>query len=140
MTIRTATLQDLEVLSRYDRHISPKELENSIRLGRVAVAEENGEFLGWLRWNLFWDNTPFLNMLFLLPPHRGKGHSTAMMTWWEVQMAVQGYDAVMTSTASDEYAQHFYVNLGYTAIGGFIPSGDAYELIFAKLLKQEGTE
>lgn len=134
MTIRTATLQDLEVLSRYDRHISPKELKNSIRLGRVAVAEENGEFLGWLRWNLFWDNTPFLNMLFLLPPHRGKGHGTAMMTWWEGQMAVQGYDAVMTSTASDEYAQHFYVNLGYTAIGGFTPFGDTYELVFEKEL------
>ena len=134
MTIRTATTEDLSLLAQHDRHISHAELENSIRLGRVAVAEEDGIFLGWLRWNLFWDNTPFLNLIYLPEPHRGKGHGKAMMDWWERQMAAQGYDTVMTSTASDEYAQHFYVNLGYTALGGFAPFGESYELIFGKKL------
>jgi hypothetical protein len=40
----------------------------------------------------------------------------------------------MTSTASDEYAQHFYQKLGYTTIGGFTPFGDPYVLIFSKML------
>ncbi|MBR4866041.1 MAG: GNAT family N-acetyltransferase [Clostridia bacterium] len=134
MNIRIATTEDLAVISRHDHHISPAELENSIRLGRVALAEENGEFLGWLRWNLFWDNTPFLNLVYLLEPHRGKGRGKAMMAWWESRMAELGFDRVMTSTASDEYAQHFYVNLGYTAVGGFTPFGESYELIFGKKL------
>jgi GNAT superfamily N-acetyltransferase len=134
MTIRTAVMADLPVLAGYDRHVSEQELENLIRLGRVTIAEADGEFLGWLRWNLFWDNTPFLNMLFLTEAHRGQGYGKAMMDHWEAVMKDQGFDRVMTSTASDEYAQHFYQKLGYTAIGGFTIPGDPYELIFCKEL------
>ena len=106
-------MNDLSRIVEQDRHISPEELKILISLGRVAVAEDGESFLGWMRWNLFWDNTPFLNLIYLLEPHRGKGHGKAMMDWWEKQMAAQGYDAVMTSTASDEYAQHFYQKLEY---------------------------
>ena len=134
MTIRKANAADLPLLGQYDHHISSSELANLVSLGRVAVAEDGGAFIGWLRWNLFWDNTPFLNMLYLLPPHRGKGYGTAMMNWWEAEMEKLGFGVVMTSTASDEFAQHFYTKLGYTAVGGFTPFGDAYELIFAKKL------
>ena len=134
MTIRTAYPSDLEVLITHDHHISPTELENLIRLGRVTLCEFDGEFGGWLRWNLFWDNTPFLNLLYLLEPYRGKGYGKTLMDHWETQMQHQGFDRVMTSTASDEYAQHFYQKLGYTAIGGFTPFGDPYELIFSKML------
>ena len=134
MTIRTAVMADLPVLARHDRHISKNELENLIRLGRVTIVEADGEFVGWLRWNLFWDNTPFLNLLYLLEPYRGKGYGKTLMDHWETQMQHQGFDRVMTSTASDEYAQHFYQKLGYTAIGGFTPFGDPYELIFSKML------
>ena len=133
MTIRTAAFSDLETLTAQDRHISKAELENLIRLGRVTVLEVDGKFAGWLRWNLFWDNTPFLNLLYLLEPYRGKGYGKNLMDHWETQMQHQGFDRVMTSTASDEYAQHFYQKLGYTAIGGFTPFGEAYELIFSKL-------
>lgn len=54
MQIRAADRKDEEMLSRLDRHIRPEELEVSISLGRVLVAEENGQLAGWLRWNLFW--------------------------------------------------------------------------------------
>lgn len=134
MTIRTAYLSELEVIATHDHHIPPAELENLVRLGRVTVLEIEGQFSGWLRWNLFWDNTPFLNMLYLLEPYRSKGYGQELMARWEAQMADLGYDRVMTSTASDEYAQHFYQKLGYSAIGGFIPFGDPYELIFSKML------
>jgi GNAT superfamily N-acetyltransferase len=134
MTIRAAAFPDLESLTAVDHHISKGELENLIRLGRVTVLEVDGKFAGWLRWNLFWDNTPFLNMLYLLESYRGKGLGQAMMVHWEAEIAALGYDRCMTSTAADEYAQHFYTRLGYTALGGFTPFGDAYELIFGKLL------
>ena len=135
MTVRTASDKDLPWILENDRHISACELQNLTQLGRVAVAEENGIFLGWLRWNLFWDNTPFLNMLYLLEPYRGKGYGKAMMAHWEAEMEAQGYELLMISTASDEYAQHFYQKLGYSAVGGFTPPGEVYELIFAKKLK-----
>ena len=134
MTIRIATHADLSLIAEYDHHISREELNRLICLGRVAVAENEGEFLGWMRWNLFWDNTPFLNMLYLLEPHRGKGYGTAMMDRWESDMRAMEYHVVMTSTSAEEYAQHFYQKLGYTAAGGFTPPGEAYELIFLKQL------
>ena len=134
MTVRIATMNDLSRIVEQDRHISPEELKSLISLGRVAVAEDEESFLGWMRWNLVWDNTPFLNMLYLLEPHRGKGYGKTMMAWWEREMRAQGFDTLMTSTASDEYAQHFYQKLEYTAVGGFSLPGESYELIFVKNL------
>lgn len=134
MDIRTAKTEDLPTLKQHDRHISPQELEHSVRLGRVYVAKEQGTFTGWLRYNLFWDNTPFMNLLYILDEHRGKGFGRALAEHWEIQMKRAGYGTVMTSTQSNEYAQHFYERLGYAAVGGFLPPGEPYELIFAKKL------
>ena len=134
MTLRPAALSDLPVLAAHDHHITSAELNNLIRLGQVLIAEADGQFAGWLRWNLFWDNTPFMNLLFLLGDFRGKGYGKTLVTHWEEEMRQQGYDTVMTSTASDEYAQHFYQKLGYTAIGGFTLFDEPYELLFAKKL------
>lgn len=131
--IRIAKNSDLEILSRYDKHISKDELARSILSERVYILEDSGEFIGWLRWNLFWDNTPFMNMLYILDGNRSKGYGRELVLYWEQKMWSLGYGRVMTSTASDECAQHFYVKLGYKAVGGFTLSGDVYEMIFEKL-------
>ena len=135
MKIRWAEKKDLSVLQAYDRHIRADELENRIRQGGVLIAEEQGRFAGWLRYNLFWDNTPFMNMLYLLESERGKGTGRALVAFWEEQMKKQGHRAVMTSSQGDEYAQHFYQHIGYRAVGGFLLPGEAYELIFWKSLE-----
>ena len=135
--IRTAKLSDTELLFFYDRHISKAELENVIGLGRLFILEFEGCFAGWLRYGLFWDNTPFMNMLFLLEEYRGKGLGKMLALFWERKMAESGYSEVMTSTASDEYAQHFYIRLGYKIVGGFAPSGEPFELILSKQLSQD---
>lgn len=132
MKIRKATKADISVLGEHDVHISEQELAISISLGRVYAAEESGEFAGWLRYNLFWDNTPFMNMLFVFDDYRGKGVGKGLTAYWENEMRDKGYRTVMTSTQSDEFAQHFYVKLGYRAIGGFSMGADPYELIFMK--------
>lgn len=134
MDIRTAKLDDLPTLKQHDRHISAQELEHSVHLGRIYLAEEQGEFIGWLRYNLFWDNTPFINLLYVLEGFRGRGVGASLVEYWEEQMKQAGCGAVLTSTQADEYAQHFYNRLGYAAVGGFLPPGEAYELILAKRL------
>ncbi len=134
MNIRTANPGDLPVLSCLDRHIASQELESSLRLGRVYVAEEGEALVGWLRWNLFWDNTPFMNLLFVREVRRGEGLGRALAEHWETQMKLAGYKVVMTSTQASECAQHFYAKLGYEAVGGFLPPGEGYELIFCKKL------
>ena len=134
MTIKSASESHIPMLMQYDRHISESELKILVSLGRILIAEEQGIFCGWLRWNLFWDNTPFMNLLYFLEPFRGKGYGRALVEFWEAEMKESGYPMVLTSTQSDEYAQHFYQKLGYTAIGGFTMPGDPYELIFVKEL------
>ena len=132
--IRTAGPQDLPFLSRHDRHVALAELDNSLRLGRILIIEVSGEPAGWLRWNLFWDNTPFMNLLYLLEGCRGQGLGRALVRHWEDAMREAGYAAVMPSTQADEFAQHFYRHLGYCDAGGFALPGDPYELIMVKAL------
>lgn len=134
MNIRIAGSEDVPALERQDRHISRRELEHSVQLGRVYVAEEQGIFAGWLRYNLFWDNTPFMNLLYVLDGRRGKGFGSLLAAYWEERMRRAGYGTVMTSTQANEYAQHFYHRLGYTAVGGFLMPGEPYELILSKKL------
>ena len=131
--IRLAGESDLAFLAAHDRHIGAQELANVVRLGRVVIATDaEGAPVGWLRWGLFWDNTPFMNLLFVLPRARGQGIARMLVARWEDDMRAQGYASVMTSTASDEDAQGLYRHLGYRAAGGFLPEGEPYELIFTK--------
>ncbi|MBU3811743.1 MAG: GNAT family N-acetyltransferase [Candidatus Niameybacter stercoravium] len=99
---------------------------------RVLVIEENNHLSGWLRYNLFWDNTPFMNMLYILDDYRGKGYGKALTLFWEEKMKRLGYELVMTSTLSNEGAQHFYRKLGYTDAGSLLLPQEPLEIIFIK--------
>ena len=132
--IRTAALHDLPFLAENDRHVTPAELDSLIRLGRILLIEADGKAAGWLRWNLFWDNTPFMNLLYLLEDFRLQGLGRALVLHWEQQMREDGHPFVLTSTQADEAAQHFYRRLGYQDIGGFLLPGESYELILRKAL------
>jgi ribosomal protein S18 acetylase RimI-like enzyme len=132
--IRDACADDFLQLCQYDKHVDHAILREKIERHEVLIILENQEFAGWLRYGLFWDNTPFMNLLFLLPQYRGRGFGRALVTYWEAQMKALGYDTVLTSTQQNETAQHFYVALGYQAVGGFFPSGEPYEILLAKRL------
>lgn len=134
MNIRYASLDDLELLLRHDVHVQPELLQDSIEHGRILIAEVDGKFAGWLRYNLFWDIVPFMNMLHFEPDARGKGYGRQLTRFWEDAMRRQGHKNVMTSSQSDEYGQHFYVKQGYRAIGGFMLEGDPLEIVFEKQL------
>lgn len=134
MDIRFAEISDTETILLYDSHIEKQELINSINRNRVYIAEENGKFCGWLRFNLFWDNTPFLNMLYLKETYRGRGFGKQMLEYWETEMKRLGYSCVLSSAPSDEYSQHFYVKLGYKAVGGFLLRAEPFEIIMVKEL------
>ena len=133
--IRLAAANDLSFLSEHDRHISLTELDSAIRLGRVLLLETaDGKPIGWLRWNLFWDNTPFMNLLYLLEEYRLQGYGRALTRHWEQLLREKGYSSAMTSTQANEGSQHFYRHLGYEDVGGFLLPGETYELILHKAL------
>ena len=134
MTIRNAEPGDLPWLTAHDPHIAPDELEILLSLRRVLVCEDGGAPVGWLRWNLFWDNTPFLNLIFLLPEYRRRGLGRELLRFWEAAMTAQGYTRLLTSTQSNEDAQHFYRALGYTDAGVLLLPGEPAELLFLREL------
>lgn len=134
MKIRSAEMKDIDFLSEYDKHVRKEELRTGIALERILVAEEEGKPVGWLRWNLFWDNTPFMNMLYLLEGYRNRGYGKALVSCWEKKMEEAGFGTVMTSTLSNEEAQHFYRRLRYVDSGALLLPGEPLEIIFTKQL------
>ncbi len=134
MKIRFAGEEDLAFLSSHDGHISAEILRERVAQKCVYIAEENGAPVGWLRYNLFWDNTPFCNLIFVSEKARGRGVGDALLAAWERGMRAAGYSVVMTSTQAREQAQIFFRTNGYADAGGFFPHGEGYELVLLKVL------
>ncbi len=135
MEILLADSSLFSAIRKYDRHISPLRLEACINDYRVYVLRNADTVVGVLRYSLFWQTIPFLDLLFLDEACRGKGHGRRMMSHWESAMAELGYPYVMLSTQEDETAKDFYEVLGYHRIGAFRPpEQEADEIIYLKEL------
>ncbi len=133
-TIRYAGASDLELLASYDRHVGREELAALIGRKRVIVLENGQRFSGWMRYNLFWDNTPFMNLLFVVEGCRGQGYGGQITAFWEEEMRRQGYGMVLTSSQADEQGQLFYRSHGYVDCGSLLLPGEPLEIIFMKKL------
>ncbi len=125
--IRQVEKQDKEAWYALDKHLPESVFDEKVRCGHGYVFIEDEKIVGVLRYNLFWDNTPFCTMLFIDSDHRKKGYGKQLMEYWEQDMKSAGYGMLMTSTQVDEDAQHFYRKLGYKDCGGFIVDVSGYE-------------
>lgn len=137
MDIRPAMTEDKEKIAKYDRHIHPNRLGKCIGDGQVMVLREGADILGVLRFSLFWQSIPFLDLLLIDEAYRGQGWGSKMMADWEESMERMGYSYVMLSTQEDETAKYFYEKLGYCRIGAFLPPDqEADEIMYLKKLTQ----
>ena len=132
--IRFATSQDYDYLVHNDRHIKPEVVEKKIEDAEIIVVLDNAKNIGWLRFNYFWDEIPFMNMLWIEEDYRRKGIGTRLVNFWEIEMSQRDNNQVMTSTLSDEAAQHFYRKLQYQDRGSLMLPGEALEIFFLKSL------
>ena len=148
MIIELAKSKDKPNIAKLDCHISPSRLGACICNGQVYILKDdhikNGgqdhrlkaPVVGVLRYSLFWQTIPFLDLLYLDDAYRRQGFGTQMMHDWEVEMKKRGHKYVMTSTQADESAWRFYEKLGYHKVGGFLPpEQEAEEWIYLKQLK-----
>ena len=127
MEIRHVERQDKAGWYLLDRHLSEAGFEEKVKNKQGYVLWNEGKIVGVLRYNLFWDNTPFCTLLFIDEKFRGQGLGRLLMDRWESDMKSQDYGMVMTSTQVDEEAQHFYRKLGYKDCGGFVVDVPGYE-------------
>jgi ribosomal protein S18 acetylase RimI-like enzyme len=139
--------KDEQKIAKLDRHIPSPRLGECMQNGQVYVLKDdsikNGgqnhrgkdPVAGVLRYSLFWQTIPFLDLLYIDEAYRGCGFGAEMMRNWEDTMRLMGYKYVMTSTQADEDAWKFYEKLGYRKVGGFFPlDQNAEEWMYVKRL------
>jgi len=136
--IRYASEQDRSFWFTLDEHMVESEFERKVRDKRAYIISDGDTPIGILRYNLFWDNTPFLTLIQLEESAHGKGLGRQAMLFWENEMRKLGYKMVMTSTQVDEQAQHFYRKLGYVDRGSICldntPLAQPQEMLMLKVL------
>ena len=120
ITIRYLKPSDKTFWYRLDQHLPEKEFDNKVQTKRGYILLLNDKPIGLLRYNLFWDNTPFCTMVFVDWEYQRKGYGRKLIEYWEQDMKAQGYQMLLTSTQVDEEAQHVYRKLGYKDCGGFV--------------------
>lgn len=133
MRIVSAAAADFEYIRDHDPHIEENLILPKIRNGEIYLLrnEKNVNF-GWMRYGYFWDNTPFMNMLWIDNPYRGRGFGKEVVLYWEKEMTKRGFKLVMTSTLANEEAQHFYRKLGYRDAGCLLLENEPMEIIMTK--------
>lgn len=133
--ISCATEADEEYLRTQDHHLLGSLLSSKISKREIYVLRNPGGVnIGWLRYGYFWDNTPFMNLIWLDEPYRGRGIGKQAVLFWETEMQQKGFDLVMTSTLSNEEAQHFYRKLGYRDAGCLLLPNQPLEILLTKVL------
>ena len=127
INIRYVRNEDKDFWYSLDKHLLEAEFENKVRDKRGYVLLLDDSPIGLLRYNLFWDNTPFCTLLYIDQNYQRKGYGTKLMDFWEHDMKSQSYGMLLVSTQVDESSQHFYRKLGYKDCGGFVIDIAGYE-------------
>ncbi|WP_219836831.1 GNAT family N-acetyltransferase [Paenibacillus sp. R14(2021)] len=136
MRIIAATISDYAYIREHDRHIIEKLILPKIRQNEIYILQHESEMnVGWMRYGYFWDNTPFMNMIWIDEAHRNRGFGKKVVLFWEEEMKKMGFTCVMTSTLANEEAQHFYRKLGYRDSGCLILEEEPLEILLTKSLK-----
>lgn len=126
---------DIEYILNRDNHIHESLVKLKINEKEIFIIRDAGHEIGWMRYGYFWDNTPFMNMIWIDEDYRGTGIGKKVVLYWEKLMKQKGFERVMTSTQANEDAQHFYRKLGYRDAGCLLLDYEPLEIILTKGLK-----
>lgn len=132
MKIDIATEADYKYIIERDKHIIESLVRRKIIEKEIFILRDSNREIGWMRFGYFWDNTPFMNMIWIDEDYRGQGNGKKVVHYWEDLMKQRGFEMVMTSTQSNEDAQHFYRKLGYRDAGCLLQEDDPLEVILLK--------
>jgi len=134
MHITFAEPADLGYLIAEDRHLPRSVLEQKVQRREILLLWHENLRAGALRYGFFWDEIPFMNLLWVQEGLRGRGLGTGLISFWENEMRESGHEIVVTSTLSNERAQHLYRRLGYKDCGCLLMPEEPLEILFSKSL------
>lgn len=132
MRVAFASPDDLDFLAGKDHHVDRDVIRAKVARREIMVAYAEDYPVGFLRHGYLWDEIPFMNLLWVEEESRGKGYGTQLISFWEREMRKLGHDAVMTSSSSNERAQHLYRRLGYVDVGSLLMPDEPLEIVFLK--------
>lgn len=132
LRIRHVRADDKSFWFSLDKHLPLSEFKNKVTLKQGYVLTADDRPAGILRYNLFWDNTPFCTLLYIDSGYRRSGYGSKLMLFWESEMKRLGYNRLLVSTQADESAQHFYRALGYSDCGCLIVPDQPAEIFLSK--------
>lgn len=82
----------------WDHHLPRERFRELTETGRALWICGGEEKAGLLRWGYFWDEIPFLNLIWLHESCRGEGPEGRPWALWEDSLRKAGCRAAMTST------------------------------------------
>ncbi|MEK3724119.1 GNAT family N-acetyltransferase [Paenibacillus sp. FSL H8-0034] len=135
MKIVVATDSDYGYIRDHDHHIVESLILPKIKENQIYMLRNQDESnIGWMRYGYFWDNIPFMNMIWIDEQYRGIGGGKQVVLFWEDEMKQKGFKLVMTSTLANEEAQHFYRKLGYRDAGCLLLENEPLEIMLTKII------
>jgi ribosomal protein S18 acetylase RimI-like enzyme len=135
MKIEFAKETDYTYIVERDKHLQESLILTKIRDKEILILRDQEDLnIGWMRYGYFWDNIPFMNMIWVDQAYRGNGVGKQVVLFWENEMKKKGFTLVMTSTLSNEEAQHFYRKLGYKDSGSLLLENEPLEIILTKVI------
>ncbi|MGF1445466.1 MAG: GNAT family N-acetyltransferase [Pikeienuella sp.] len=117
-TVRAATTADIPALAQIDAWPAEAHWHSRIRDGGVLVLEAEGRVVGLARWSALWATVPFLELIEILPEHRGRGGSRRLIAALLADLKRRGYVALLSSSQTDEPdPQRWHIHMGFHSNG-----------------------
>ena len=134
LSIRPATLTDIEFLNGLELAPIETKLKEVLDSGNIQIAMADNTSVGFLSFSILWGKLPFLELIEVLVSQRGQKFDAGTVRAWEQDMRSRGFDLVLTSTNADGDAQHFWRKMGYVDCGALTVRGKAAEIFFQRSL------
>lgn len=131
----SAKLTDLELCRKFDTGLSDAILLKLINEQKIILLSDNDQVIGYLRYSLFWNAIPYVDLIYIKKDHRKKGVGKALYAYLEEHLKQQGFHKLMTSSQSNEQDPlSFHKKIGFEPIGSLskLNSDGSEEIFFLK--------
>ncbi len=116
--IRYAEQTDIERLMRLDRWPKREDWVHKITAREVVVAHAGDDIVGHLRFTVLWTTVPFVGLIWVEPPWRGRGISRRLLAFLTSELRGRGYVALLSSSQTDEpEPQRWHRHMGFHTNG-----------------------